>query len=89
MQTFVPGRRVLVLRFVPGRRVLVLRFVPGRHRLVLRFVPGRRVLVLTITRNFQKNLLLMGKMKFSLCFLWSPNIPLSLTKSFPEVIGSL
>ena len=27
--------------------------------------------------------------KFSLCFLWSPNIPLSHTKSFPEVIGSL
>ena len=89
---FVPGRHVLVLRFVPGRHHLVLTFVPGRHRLVQRFVPGRHVLVQTITRNFQIFIIFRVKMIFfeiSVYFLWSPNIPLSYTKSFPEVIGSL
>ena len=81
-----------MLRFVPGRHHLVLTFVPGRHHLVQRFVPGTRFGV-DYYQKFSDFLNVKGEneifSKFSLCFMWSPNIPLSYTKSFSEMIGSL
>jgi hypothetical protein len=74
------------LDFVPGRGVLVPRFVSGRHHLVLTFVPGRHYLVLTfvLCRGLSQVDTLLTEI---FIFLGSPNIPLSYTKSFPEVIG--
>ena len=74
------GWQLLVRRFVPGRHVLVNQLL-GWHRLVVRSV--------CVDTFWCWLLAEMVRRRKTLSFLWSPYVPLSYTKDFPEVIWSI